>query len=157
MPRCCASQRAPLRSYSHIARANIRKRAMSMNSQPNTTLFTVRPIQLVCRWSASAERNTTCSGSMCTPAGHTAEQASHTRQFSSCSSRSGVTVNCPSATARARPIRPRGPSASCSESTYVGHDVRHAPQRMQASMLSYSSARRGSVERKAGGCKTDVG
>src|SRR6266542_2696104 len=52
------------------------------------------------------------------------------------------------------PTRPRGPSDSCSDSTYVGHDVRHSPQRMQASMLSYSAPSIAWSVRKAGGGAT---
>ena len=45
-PRWRASQRTPLRWYSHKARAKKRKRRMSMNSQAKTSQRTSRPCQL---------------------------------------------------------------------------------------------------------------
>src|SRR5436305_13737851 len=61
-------------------------------------------------------------------------------------------------------IRPRGPSSSLCVTTYVGHEVRQAAQRMQRSMLSYSASsasnviitRQGAVRAVVGPTEYDV-
>ena len=95
-----------------------RKRGIEGNSQPKTAARSARATiprdgtAAASRDTSTDARNATCNGSICTPAGQTAVQASHARQFSSRSIRSSVRGTRPSTRARMRAIRPRGPSLS---------------------------------------------
>src|SRR5258708_5804971 len=121
-----------------MSRARSRKCDRSPNSQPK--VMRAAHGRGFVDSDASVSRNAMPMRSICTPVGHTLEHASHSRQLSRCSTASGVISRWPSTMARMMAMRPRGPSSSLWVTTYVGHDVRHAAQRMQRSMLSYSTA-----------------